>query len=263
MFISIDVGNSNIVFGFFNEERKEWVKEFRIETKKDLNAFYFEKKLSLYFLENDLLASAVTAIGFSTVVPSLERPIVRFCEHFFPVTPYTIKGTSYGGLAVYPQNPDEIGSDLMANMVAAYQLYQQACIVVDFGTALTFSILDDSGKVIGVNIVPGIKTAIHSLFLKTAKLPKVKMEMPDSVLGKNTVESIQAGIFYGYTGLVKGMLEAVKKETGISFKIVATGGLSSLLTNLRGSFDLIDEKLTLKGIKLITEANHKYPAEPN
>jgi type III pantothenate kinase len=122
--------------------------------------------------------------------------------------------------------------------------------VVDFGTALTFSTVDDAGKVIGINIVPGIKTAINSLFSRTAKLPKVQLEMPASILGKTTVHSIQAGIFYGYTALVKGML-----ASNCSYKIAATGGLSAVMDHLNDQFDLVDIHLTLKGIHQITSLN--------
>ncbi|MEX0883252.1 MAG: type III pantothenate kinase [Cyclobacteriaceae bacterium] len=255
MFLSIDAGNSNVVFGFFDDQLKEWIKILRIDTKKSFNLLALEKTLGLFYLENEMSSHEVHQIGFSTVVPELERTIFQLCQNFFDQDPYVINGRSYQKLSIHTQNPYEIGSDLMANMAAAYQKYQQACIIVDFGTALTFSTLDKSGIVISVNIVPGIKTALHSLFSNTAKLPKVKMEMPPSVLGKNTVESIQTGIFYGYSGLVKGVLQAIKEETKTEYKVIATGGMSTLLSHLKDSFNLIDEKLTLEGIKLITTIN--------
>jgi type III pantothenate kinase len=112
-----------------------------------------------------------------------------------------------------------------------------------------------SGEIMGVNIVPGLQTAIKALFMNTSKLPEVELKLPESALGKNTIHAIQAGVLYGYTGLVKGMLEAIRKETGLSFTVVATVGLSSILTSLEGEFDEVDRNLTLEGLRLIAEAN--------
>jgi type III pantothenate kinase len=255
MFLSIDAGNSNIVFGLYDEQSGDWVMELRVDTKKSPTAFEIERKIGLYFLENGMKPTIVSAIGFSSVVPELNSVIFQFCRRFFDLEPYSINGESYRKLLVSTQKPDEIGSDLMANITAAYYKYRQACIVVDFGTALTFTVADESGSVIGVNIVPGIKTAIYSLFANTAKLPQVTMEMPSSSLGKDTVHSIQAGIFYGYTGLVRGMLQAIREETQKDFKIIATGGMASLMTQLKDNFDAVDRNLTLEGIRMITKIN--------
>jgi type III pantothenate kinase len=143
----------------------------------------------------------------------------------------------------------------MCNVMAAYSRFSGPVIVVDFGTALTFTAVDERGVIMGVNIVPGLQTAIKALFMNTSKLPEVELKLPESALGKNTIHAIQAGVLYGYTGLVKGMLEAIKNETGVKFTIVATGGLSSILTSLEGEFDEVDRNLTLEGLRLITEAN--------
>ena len=127
--------------------------------------------------------------------------------------------------------------------------------MVDFGTDLTLTTIDQAGEVLGVSIVPGLQTAIKALFMNTSKLPEVELKLPDSVLGKNTIHAIQAGVLHGYTGLIKGMLEASQLETGLKFTVIATGGLSSILTNLEGVFDAVDRNLTLDGLRLITEAN--------
>ena len=255
MFLSIDAGNSTVVFGLYSEETATWHPTLRIDTRKKLSVLQVEKQLGHFFLENDWKLESVDAIGLSTVVPDLEPVLKQCCENFFGRKPYLINGYSYDKLPVQTGNPHEIGSDLMANITAAYSLFQEACIVVDFGTALTFSIVDGQGKVIGINIVPGIKTAINSLFSRTAKLPKVQLEMPVSILGKTTVHSIQAGIFYGYTALIKGMLASIAEETNCSYKIAATGGLSAVMDHLNDQFDLVDIYLTLKGIQQITRLN--------
>jgi len=128
-------------------------------------------------------------------------------------------------------------------------------IIVDFGTALTFTVVNDAGEVLGVNIVPGIKTAIKSLFSNTSKLPEVALKVPESAIGKNTIHAIQAGIFYGYSSLIKGMIETISTEANLKFMILATGGLSGVLTPLEKNFDVIDRNLTQEGLRLITEAN--------
>lgn len=255
MFLSIDAGNSNIVFGLFDNASSPWSHELRVETSKAISPFELQRELQLFLLENDLTPAAVNHIGFSSVVPELERPVVDFCRSFLGKEPYIINGKSYEKLRVSTSRPNEIGSDLMANVTAAYALFQESCIIVDFGTALTFSVVDDQGYVEGVNIVPGLKTAIKSLFLNTAKLPEVRLELPASAIGKNTEHAIQAGVLYGYVGLVRGMLQRIGEETGRKYKVIATGGLSEILPPLKDSFDQVDKKLTLKGIKLITEAN--------
>jgi type III pantothenate kinase len=206
-------------------------------------------------LEHGITVGQIEKIGFSSVVPEINPIIEQFCEGFFGKLPYQIQGKSYAKLPVRTYRPDEIGTDLMCNVMAAYNRYQKPVIVVDFGTALTFTAVDSSGEVLGVNIVPGLQTAIKALFMNTSKLPEVELKLPESALGKNTIHAIQAGVLYGYTGLVKGMLEAIQVETGLSFRVVATGGLSSILTTLEGTFDAVDRNLTLDGLRLITEAN--------
>ncbi|WP_339924887.1 type III pantothenate kinase [uncultured Cyclobacterium sp.] len=255
MFLSIDAGNSNIVFGFYHEVNASWKEVLRIPTKKDLKVFSLERKVGLFFLEKGWNVDLVDQIGLSTVVPDLEPVLVQFCQRFFGKTPFIVNEYSYEKLPVSALNPTEIGTDLMANITAAYLRFSSACIIVDFGTALTFSVVDDKGEVIGVNIVPGIKTAINSLFNNTAKLPKVALKLPESALGKDTVHAIQAGIFYGYSGLVKGMVEAIEKETNCKYQLLVTGGMSSLMGHLGERFNNVDVNLTLKGIYEITRLN--------
>ena len=255
MFLAIDAGNSNVVFALYDAKSGIWTNQFRLETKTPRLIAQLSKKVPLYFLEHGITVGQIEKIGFSSVVPEINPIIEQFCEGFFGKFPYQIQGKSYTKLPVRTHRPDEIGTDLMCNVMAAYTRYQKPVIVVDFGTALTFTAVDSSGEVLGVNIVPGLQTAIKALFMNTSKLPEVELKMPESALGKNTIHAIQAGVLHGYTGLVKGMLEVIQAETGLSFKVVATGGLSSILTTLEGTFDAVDRNLTLDGLRLITEAN--------
>lgn len=255
MFLAIDAGNSNVVFALYQENEKKWTNHFRIETKNSKLTSQLSKKVPLYFLEHGISPADISEIGFSSVVPEINGIIEQFCENYFGTVPYKITSTSFKKLPVTSLRPDEIGSDLMCNVMAAYSKYKSAVIIVDFGTALTFTVVGEDGKIMGINIVPGLRTAINSLFQNTSKLPAVDLIMPESALGQDTIHAIQAGILYGYTGLVKGMIETIEKETKAKYQIVATGGLSAVLTPLAEVFDEIDKNLTLEGLRLITEAN--------
>jgi type III pantothenate kinase len=255
MFLAIDAGNTNITLGFYDEDLKKWRFEYRINTQKDLSVLQVEKEVHLFFLEHEIKIDQITSVGISSVVPEINSILQRFCKEYLGKTCYLINGKSYQKLPVSTSRPNEIGTDLMCNVTAAYEKFKSATIIVDFGTALTFTAVGNDGKVLGVNIVPGLKTAIKSLFNNTSKLPEVELKLPESALGKNTIHSIQAGILYGYSGLVKGMLETMQNELGYSCHIIATGGLSSIISTLEGSFEVIDRNLTLDGIRLITLAN--------
>ncbi len=255
MFLAIDAGNSNVVFALFDEKSGKWTNQFRLETNTPKLISQLGKKVPLYFLEHGIHSSDIKSVGFSSVVPEINHIIQQFCQGYFGIEPYTISAKSYDSLPVRSLRPNEIGTDLMCNVMAAYSKYLKPVIIVDFGTALTFTAVDLGGQILGINIVPGLKTAIKSLFTNTSKLPEVKLELPESALGKDTIHAIQAGILYGYTGLVKGMIETIKAETKLDFTIVATGGLAAILTPLKDTFDDIDRNLTLEGLRLITEAN--------
>lgn len=255
MFLSIDAGNSNIVFGFYEAQSATWKYECRVNTKTEISLLQLEKELHLFFLENDIKIAHIDQVGFSSVVPEMNQMIAQFCSEFLGKSCYLIAGKSYQKLKVSSRRPNEIGTDIMCNVAAAYEKFQDACVIVDFGTALTFTVVDKKGAVQGVNIVPGLHTAMRSLFHNTSKLPEVELVQPKSAIGKNTVESIQAGIYFGYSGLVRGMLIEIEKELGYSPRIIATGGLSSIISNLQSSFDAVDRNLTLEGIRLITIAN--------
>ncbi|MDR7128426.1 type III pantothenate kinase [Algoriphagus sp. 4150] len=255
MFLAIDAGNSNVVFALYDEENKSWKNHFRIETHSSKFAAQLHKKVPLYFLEHGIKPGDIRQIGFSSVVPEINEQILQFCENYFGTQPYLISPASFEKLTIKSLRPNEIGTDLMCNVMAAYSQYIKPLIIVDFGTALTFTVVDASGEIIGVNIVPGLKTAIKSLFTNTSKLPDVALKLPESALGKNTIHAIQAGVLYGYTSLVKGMIETISLETKMEFTVIATGGLAEILTPLEKTFNEIDKNLTLEGLRLITRAN--------
>lgn len=256
MFLAIDAGNSNVVFAIYNDQTSTWTNQFRLDTQPESLKSQLTKKFPLYFLEHSLGPQDIKMIGFSSVVPEINAILTDFCKSFLGTQPYLIQPTSYKKIPVKTIRPQEMGTDLMCNVRGAWEKFHQASIIVDFGTALTFTVMNENGEVVGVNIVPGLRTAINSLVSNTSKLPEVELKLPKSAIGKNTVHAIQAGILYGYTGLVKEMIRTIKAETQSDYKIIATGGLASILKTLESEFDEIDKNLTLEGLRLITLENH-------
>jgi len=255
MLLAIDVGNSDITIGLWNG--KSWVSHWRIPSRTELPEVFYGVKLRDLFLEDSQPVSSVKTIVVSSVVPGLTEKIQNVVKSLFDKEPITLGPAVYAKLPLSILSPHEIGSDLVANAVAAYFKLKLTCIVVDFGTALTFTTVSGDGKILGVSIVPGLRTALKSLSQNTAKLFDVPLEMPQSALGTNTVTAIQTGIVIGYEGLVKNMVGAIRKELGTDCPAIATGGLSFVITSLKSFFYLVDPMLTLNGLRLIGELIEK------
>ncbi len=246
MILVIDIGNSNIVFGIFKVT--ELLTEFRIETSREKNAAAYEADFRAHLLEEGINISEINAQLLSSVVPDLTRAIEDVCLHLFGKRPLKAGKESFHKLPLQIINPNQIGTDLVANALFAHEKYNEDAIVVDFGTALTFTAVDAQGKIIGVNIAPGLRTAMKALSGNTAQLPEIPLVLPENVIGNDTVSAIQAGIMIGYTGLVKHMISTMKTVLSPSCKTLATGGLHGILNNLHGEFDGVDKHLTLKGL---------------
>jgi len=251
MLLTVDIGNSNIVFGFFEEDKIESV--LRLKTYKTPDQHFYALKINNHILENNL--KPVDKVIISSVVPNITQSIELVTSKISNGPVRTIKADDLRKLDVKVSNPDEIGIDLVANALAAFRVYQKPTIVVDFGTALTFTVIDKDGNILGVAIAPGLETAVNSLVDKTAQLPTIPLEIPDSVIGKNTIHAMQAGVLFGYIGLIEKMLELINAELALEdrCKVIATGGLAVKLPSLRKHFDKTDQNLTLFGIKLIGE----------
>ena len=189
----------------------------------------------------------------SCVVPDQRAILKEMVQQMFGLDPVMVGVEMYDKLKMKIPSPYEIGTDLVCNAVYAYYTHKKNCIIVDFGTALTYTVVSEKGEIVGVSIAPGLQTAVKSLFSNTAQLPEVPLLMPDSAIGKNTVHAIQAGILWGYVGMVREMIHQIKKEVGQDCMVLATGGLSSILTPLQNDFDEVDKALTLNGLKIIAE----------
>jgi len=256
MLLAIDIGNTNIVFGIHTG--KKWLPEWRLETSLKKSASDHEIFLRSCFLECGIKQSQVEITVVSSVVPSLTQKIQVTVNQFLGLKPVIIGPEIYPKLPLQVRSPNEIGTDLVANALAGFQLSQREAspkpvIVVDFGTALTFTVIDERGKMLGVTIAPGLVTSIRALSGNTAQLPEVPLEMPASAIGTNTVTALQAGILKGYVGLVSHMLQEIEGELGQDCFTIATGGLSAIITPLKPYFDVVDKNLTLNGMKAIAE----------
>ena len=253
----IDIGNSNIVIGLNNNQ--EWVKIYRINTKSEINYWSFEKKLKKILDENKISPSEIYSVTVSSLVPSMTDIIKLVINDFLYKEILLLVPENNNMINIKIDDISEIGSDLVANAIAARSLYKSNIIIVDFGTALTFTSISNKGDILGVSIVPGLKTSINSLYKNTAKLPKVSLKEPMNVIGKNTIASIQSGITFGFSGLVKEILSKTKKELNGETKVIATGGMSKRISSLKIYFNDIIPTLTLDGLLLFSKKNlNKY-----
>lgn len=245
MLLAVDIGNSNVTFGLFDQE---WKDTWRIDSKD-------EAQEQLNNLLNDHLHGLpVKEIVISSVVPFFTRIIQEQLAFKFKVDPYLITPESFARLPLSVPEPSRIGSDLVADAVGAWERFRSDCMVVDFGTALTFTVISHE-KILGVNIAPGLKVAMKALASNTARLSEIPLELPDSVIGTDTTTAIQSGILWGYVGLVERMIDRINDELGVGLKVVATGGLSKVLEPLHERFDAVDANLTLEGMRHIYRMN--------
>jgi type III pantothenate kinase len=251
MLLAVDVGNTDTVFGIYSDGT--WDHLWRMRSSAQEGDVHYESRLRLHFLEAGLWFGNVKTVVLSSVVPDMTPVISRMLRSLFGDDIILVGPDIFPDLAIAIDHPHEIGADLIANAVAVMTRYKQNCVVVDFGTALTFTTVSGDGKILGVAILPGLITAVKALFANTAQLPEVPLVLPPSAIGKNTTEAIQAGILLGYEGLVKSLISRIRSELGGDCIAVATGGLSSIIETLQGEFTEIDRTLTLDGLRIIGE----------
>ncbi|MDB5242981.1 MAG: type pantothenate kinase [Spirosoma sp.] len=251
MQIIVDIGNTDAVFGLYNQTT--WQHIWRTPARPTESAVSYEGRLRLWLLEADISLSAIQSTVVSSVVPDLIPTMRSMLQGLFGLEPIVVGPAVYPLLPLEILRPHEIGADLVANALAAYTRYHRNCVVVDFGTALTFTTVSGDGRMLGVAIAPGLKTAIRSLFANTAQLPEVPIEVPSSALGLNTTHAIQAGVVLGYEGLVRSLIDRIRAELGDDCMAIATGGLSGQIPTLHNAFAHVVPSLTLEGVRLIGE----------
>lgn len=255
MLLSVDIGNTDVVIGIYSD--KAWQHVWRFRSLVAEGVTHYESRLRLHFLESGISFGEIETAVLSSVVPGLTPTIQRVLQNLLHQEPILVNSEVFPPLKIKIDRPHELGADLIANSVAAFTRYHRNCVIVDFGTALTFTTVSAAGEVLGVAIVPGLSTAVKSLFVTTAQLPEVPLVLPNSTIGKNTVHSIQAGILLGYEGLVKSLIGRIRAEMGGDCIAVATGGLSSIIATLKEEFIEIDPNLTLDGLRIIGESRKK------
>ncbi len=255
MIICLDVGNTNIKYAVFDGE--QLLLSFRVATEHKRTSDEYGEQLVSILKNNNLCLSDVKGGIISSVVPSLDYTLERMCKIYLGFTPLTVAPGLKTGLNLKVDDAKEVGADRVVSTLSAVRKYGAPLIVIDFGTATTFNVADSNGTFIGGVIAPGIKGSLDSLVNGTAKLPRVEIERPSSVLGKNTVTNMQAGIVFGFSGLVEYIVKKIKKEMKCDdVKVIATGGFSEVIAKETGCIDTVDKFLTLEGLKYLYYLNN-------
>lgn len=258
MLLAFDIGNTNIVIGVFQQDKL--IADWRIASDRQRTYDEYGLLLEQLFQCSNLKRSDVEDIIISSVVPNLTGILKLTCERYFKLTPMVVGNGLKTGMPIRYENPKEVGADRIVNAVAAIELYGAPLIILDFGTATTFCVINEKGEYLGGAIAPGIGISASALVERTAQLPKVEMIVPEKVIGKNTIHAIQSGLLYGYCGLVDGMVRRIAAEIDMTLddvKVIATGGLAELIHANSETVQIVDQMLTLQGLRILYNKNRK------
>ena len=249
MLLVVDVGNTNTVLGLFDGD--QLVHDWRIRTVVDHTVDEYGMLIYNLYKTSRISSRKIRDIIISCVVPPMLNILEPLCQKYFNLKPLIVGPGVKTGMPIFYDNPKEVGADRIVNAVAGYEKYKKDLIIVDFGTATTFDYVSEKGEYMGGCISPGIMISSDALFERAAKLPRVELSKPKSIVAKDTVSSMQAGIMYGYAGLVDGICDRMKAEVKSNPLVVATGGLAKIVAPETKSIDVVDEMLTLEGLRII------------
>lgn len=254
MLFCMDIGNTNMVLGVVKDNRI--LQHWRIRTEKEITADELAILVSNLFQASRFDLNSIRDMIISCVVPPLLSTVEEFAQKYFHLRPLIVGPGIKTGMPIKYDNPKEVGADRIVNAVAAYEKYKTAIVIVDFGTATTFDYVSADGAYMGGAIAPGVVISCEALFQKASKLPRVEIfARPKSVIGKDTISSMNVGIIYGYAGLVDGIVNRMKKESGEDLTVVATGGLAPIICEVSETIDHVEEFLTLEGLMIIFKRN--------
>lgn len=252
MLLAVDIGNTNIVIGVYSQDKL--VGSWRTATAAHRMADEYAMLINSFFSYQQMSFTDVHHVVMCSVVPALTTTFSELARRYLKTEAVIIGSDVKTGIKILYDNPREVGADRIANAVAAYKLYGGPSIVVDFGTATTLDAISKEGDYLGGAIAPGITIAAEALFQRAARLYRVALTAPESAIGKNTMTSMQSGILFGYVGLIEGLIARFKRELGPS-KVIATGGLAEIVSKESDSIDIVDQDLTLEGLRMIYELN--------
>ncbi len=253
MLLAIDIGNTSIIIGVFQENKL--FKDWRIKSEREKTCDEYKVTLMNLFTLSALDVSRIESVILSSVVPPLTPVFQELSQTLFQAKPMIVGPGLKTGMPILYENPLEVGADRVVSSIAALEKYGGPCIVVDFGTATTFDAVSSQGEYVGGAIAPGIQIAAEALYLKTAKLPRIEIIKPKRAIGRTTVSSMHSGLYFGYIGLVDRIIAEIKKELGEGTKVVATGGFSSMIFDVVDVLDFYEPHLVLEGLMILHTKN--------
>jgi type III pantothenate kinase len=262
MLLAIDVGNTNVVIGVFDQ--KTLIQSWRLQTLRERTSDELGLLVEGLFAHSGIDRSRVTGIIVGSVVPPLTGTTCTMVERFFKQAPLLVDPARNAGMPIRYENPSEVGADRIVNAIAAYEQFGgqdgRPLIVCDFGTATTLDAISANGEYLGGAICPGVTISADALFQRAARLPRIEVRKPSTVIGRTTVGAMESGLFYGYVAMVEGLVRRMSDELGGHAICVATGGLATVIAPETKLFDHVDVDLTLQGLRIVWERNQRFAA---